>query len=309
MIRTTALLLGAAAALFACGGEADGEGRASVAATPSATPASTAMQLVSLGGQAYSVTYGFGAAWVQVDPPVDGLVKVGEESGKIAPGVPGGRAVAIADDAIWVTVAGETLKKIDPRSGTVLLTVKAPGANYVSEGAGAVWIPTEGGVARVNPRTGAMKNISTESEITELFATDDAVWATVKSDGLVFRIDPRKNAVVATIPTGPGAHGIAVDDHGVWVSNYIANTVSRIDPKTNKVAATIEGVGSGVGIRACDGAIIVSTRYQGISRIDPETNQVTPLVPLNEWNYGIACGAGELWVSSTNGHIYRLPFG
>jgi YVTN family beta-propeller protein len=306
--RAWAALFASIAALSACG-DADGDGRSASVATPSATRASAAMQSVSLGGGAYSVAYGFGAAWVQVDPPVDGLVKVGEESGKVAPGVPRGRGVAITDDAIWVTVAGETLEKIDPHSGTVLLTAKAPGANYVSEGAGAVWIPTEGGVARVDPRTGAMKKISTESDITDLFATDDDVWATVKSDGLVFRIDPRKNTVVAVIPTGPGAHGIAVDDNGVWVTNYTANTVSRIDPKTNKVAATIEGVGSGVGIRACDGAIIVSTRYEGISRIDPETNQVTPLVPLNEWNYGIACGDGELWISSTNGHVYRLPLG
>ena len=307
--RACAALFASIAALSACG-DADEDGRsAGGAATPSATSGSAEMESVSLGAEAYSVAYGFGAAWVQVDPPVDGLVKVGEESGKVAPGVPGGRGVAIADDAIWVAVAGETLEKIDPHSGIVLLTAKAPGANYVGEGAGAVWIPTEGGLARMDPRTGAMKKISTESEITDLLATDDAVWATSKSAGLVLRIDPRQNAVVATIPTGAGAHGIAVDDSGVWVTNYTANTVSRIDPKTNKVAATIEGVGSGVGIRACDGAIFVSTRYEGISRIDPETNQVTPLIPLNEWNYGIACGDGELWISSTNGHVYRLPLG
>lgn len=41
--------------------------------------------------------------------------------------VAGGTGVAIADDAVWVTVGGETLRKIDPETGKVLLEVKTPG--------------------------------------------------------------------------------------------------------------------------------------------------------------------------------------
>ena len=253
------------------------------------------------------MAYGFGAAWVQVDPPVDELVKVVAQTGATAPGVKRGSAVAIADDAIWVTVGEETLNKIDPQSGRVLLTTKTPGAHYVSVGAGAVWVPAEGGIIRVDPRTGATKRIATAVAITDLFATDDAVWATAKFDGLVLRLDPHSNSVVASIATGSGAHDIAVDDNGVWVTNYRDNSVSRIDPTTNTVAATIDGVGSGVGICACDGAIMVSTQGQGVSRIDPSTNRVTPVVSLDEWNYGIACGDGELWVSSVTGVLHRVP--
>ena len=301
-------LFASLAVLSGCDGAAESS-RSPVATTSSAASSSAAMQSVSLGGEAYSVAYGFGAAWIQVDPPVDELVKVDAESGEATPGVKGGSGVAITDNAIWVTVAGETLQKIDPQSGKVLVTAKTPGAYYVSVGAGAIWVPTERGIGRVDPRTGAVKQIPMEAEITDLFATDDAVWVTAKTQGRVFRVDPRRNAVVATISTGLGAHDIAVDDNGVWVTNYSANTVSRINPKTNRVSATIEGVGSGVGICACDGAIMVSTKYEGISRIDPKTNRITPVVSLNEWNYGIACGEGELWISSLNGLVYRVPLG
>lgn len=300
-------LLVSLATFAGCGPAGSGDPSPNAATTPPTINPPAALQSVSLGGEAYSVDYGFGAAWVQVDPPVDELVKVVAETGAAAPGVKGGSGVAIADDAIWVTVAGETLNKIDPQSGKVLLTTKTPGAHYVTVGAGAVWVPADGGITRVDPRTGATKSIATEAAVTDLFATDDAVWASAKAEGLVLRLDPRSNSVVASIPTGSGAHDIAVDDNGVWVTNYKANSVSRIDPSTNTVAATIEGIGSGVGICACDGGIMVSTQGQGVSRIDPKTNHVTPVVSLNEWNYGIACGDGELWVSSVTGLLYRVP--
>ena len=306
LCRPLALLL-SLATFTGCGAAGGGDLSPNTATTPPTTSAPAALQSVSLGGEAYSVAYGFGAAWVQVDPPVDELVKVVAESGAVAPGVKGGSGAAIADDAIWVTVAGGTLNKINPHTGKVLLTTKTPGAHYVSVGAGAVWVPTDGGITRVDPRTGATKMIATEAEITDLFATDDAVWASAKAEGLVLRLDPRSNSVVASIPTGPGAHDIAVDDNGVWVTNYKANSVSRIDPTTNTVAATIDGIGSGVGICACDGGIMVSTQGQGVSRIDPKTNRVTAVVSLNEWNYGIGCGDGELWVSSVTGLLYRVP--
>jgi virginiamycin B lyase len=306
--RCVLLALLVSLATFAgCGPAESGDPSPNTATPRPTTSPPAALPALSLGGEAYSVAYGFGAAWVQVDPPVDELVKIVAKTGAAAPGVKGGSGVAIADDAIWVTVGEETLNKIDPQSGKILLTTKTPGAHYVSVGAGAVWVPTEGGITRVDPRTGAKKVIAIEAAITDLFATDDAVWASAKFEGLVLRLDPRSNSVVASIATGSGAHDLAVDDNGVWVTNYRDNSVSRIDPTTNTVAATIHGVGSGVGICACDGGIMVSTQGQGVSRIDPKTNHVTPVVSLNEWNYGIACGEGELWVSSVTGLLYRVP--
>ena len=99
-----------------------------------------------------------------------------------------------------------------------------------------------------------------------------------------------------------------MDDTGIWVSNYTAGTVSHIDAQTNTVVATVEDVGSGVGIAACDGSIMASTRGLGVSRIDPKTHSLTSLAELSEWNYGIACGEDELWISSVSpGVVHRIP--
>ena len=162
-------------------------------------------------------------------------------------------------------------------------------------------------MTRLDPVTGEITaTITLDLGVTDLAASDDAVWITHKDDGMVSRIDPATNAVVATIETGAGAHDLAIDDNGVWISNYQANTVSRIDPATNTVVATIEGVGSGVGITAGDGDIFVSTMSEGISRIDPATNEARAVVDLEGWIYGLAYGDGELWATNTDRRC-RVP--
>ena len=140
------------------------------------------------------------------------------------------------------------------------------------------------------PANRRQKRSGTEAAITDLFATDDAVWASAKGEGLVPRLDPRSSSVVASIATGAGAHDIAVDANGVWVTNYRDNNVSRIDPTTNTVAATIDGVGSGVRICACDGGIMVSTQGQGVSRIDPRP---TASPPWSRWTSGTTASPAE----------------
>src|SRR4051812_15380858 len=62
------------------------------AATPD-LPAS-----IDLGAPAWSAVYGFGGVWIQVDPPVDQIVKVDEASGAVTLTIDGGRGAAIGPD-------------------------------------------------------------------------------------------------------------------------------------------------------------------------------------------------------------------
>ena len=307
-----------AAVLAACSANADEASPADEVTVPMATSADvgatdtsveqTAPPSVELGAQAWSAVYGFGAVWIQVDPPVDQLVKVDEVSGVVTLTVDGGTAAAVSDDAMWVTVGGSETRKIDPVTGDVLLSVPTPDAYYITFGAGAVWVPSMEGVTRIDPVSGAIAaTIALDSGVTDLEASDDAVWTTHKEDGSVTRIDPATNAVVANIETGPGAHDLVIDDSGVWITNYQANTVSRIDPLTNTVVTTITGVGSGVGISAGDGDIFVGNRAGDISRIDPDTNEARLVISLDGWPYGLAYGEGELWATNADtGVVFRL---
>jgi YVTN family beta-propeller protein len=304
--RGAFLIIGCAFTTTACAGGNDETAARSPSAEAPVTP--TTPPSVTLGGDAWGAVYGFGGVWIQVDPPVDQVVKVDEVTGKVAVRIDRGATAAIAQDAVWVATGTET-QKIDPITGTVLLASQTPGASYVAVGAGGVWVPNPDGVTRLDPLTGAAvaRTDLDVSEVTEIAASDDAVWVTDKVGGTVTRIDPATNEVVAKIKTGYGAHHMAIDEHGVWIANYKANTVSRIDPATNRVVATIDHVGSGVGITTDGESVYVSTKYQGISRIDPDTNTASPVAEFAEWNYGLAYGSDELWVTSVDQErVYRM---
>ena len=290
---------------------ADATDEPTTSVSQSSTPSASGPPSIELGGAAWSTKYGFDGVWIQVDPPIDQMIKVDTDTGSVAMAIDGGAGVAFTDDGVWVALPGQAeFQKLDPVSGDTLASISEATA-YLASGAGSIWaVAIDGRVLRVDPEAGELlAAIPIEAtELTDIAVTDDGAWVTAKEDGKVFRIDPATNSVVAEIPTGAGAHGIVIDGSGVWVTNYRDNTVSRIDPAANEVVATVEGVGSGVGITAGDGAIWVSTQDQGISRIDPATNEPTLVVELpNEWNYGIAYADGELWISSVyEGLVYRV---
>lgn len=264
---------------------------------------------INLGAPAWSTQFGFAGAWVQVDPPVDQLVKVDQVTGSVALAINGGRGVAIAPDAVWVAVGGQKLAKIDPFTCETLLSVPAA-SNYVAVGHGSVWASSDNAVLRFDEDTGAPLAEITAGAVAlrDLLVTDDGVWVAARNAGTVFRIDPDRNTVVAEIAVDNGPQGLAADEHGVWVtSQYGSGSVTLIDPDSNEVVTTIPGVGSGIGITTGGGYVWVGTKNRGISRIDPTTYDTTVVTEQNEWNYGVAYGDDDLWVSSTFGWIYRVP--
>lgn len=301
--RAQVLVVSLVLTIGACGRDADrsDEPQGTSSPSPQAPPPS-----VPLGAEAWGVAYGFGGAWIQVDPPVDQIVKVDEGTGEVTVTVDGGRDAAIAQDGVWIA-AGSEVRKIDPMTGDVLVSAPVE-ASYIAVGAGSVWVPSTTGVSRLDPDTAQVAaRIRLDTGVTEIVVSGDDVWITDKEGGTLTRIDARTNEVAAVIETGSGAHGVVADDGAVWVANYQANTVSRVDPRTNEVVATIDDVGSGVGVAAGDGGIFVSDQHHGVSRIDPATNAVTLVLAVPEWTYGLAYGDDELWVTSVERQrVYRL---
>ena len=68
---------------------------------------------------------------------------------------------------------------------------------------------------------------------------EGAIWVSNADSNSVSRIDPRKPAVVQTIPVGSSPSGIVTGNGAVWVANSLDSTVSRIDPATNTVVQPI----------------------------------------------------------------------
>ena len=130
-----------------------------------------------------------------------------------------------------------------------------------------------------------------------------------KAPGLVARIDPSNNRIIARVPVGKFPARAAAGAGAIWVTNHDDNTVSRINPDTNKVTATIR-VGRGpFGIGSAGGAVwVANSATRTVSRIDPATNKVTTIQvgPFTSDFRGLAAGPNGIWVANTNNTISRI---
>jgi DNA-binding beta-propeller fold protein YncE len=128
-----------------------------------------------------------------------------------------------------------------------------------------------------------------------------AVWVAEHHSGLVARIDPQTNRVVARVhvglPGSSGPQGIASGLGDVWVGIPNTGEVVRIDPATNKVIARI-AVPSTMspcgGIGVARNAVWVTGCSDGhyVARIDPSTNAVSSILDVGGFAWGIT-GVGE----------------
>lgn len=124
--------------------------------------------------------------------------------------------------------------------------------------------------------------------------------------GEVLVIDPFDYSVVATIPTGLGAHGIKEIDGKIWVANSggygYDNTVSVINPENNTVERTIE-------IGDCPQNFVVDYKgdvwvlSSGYTEYDKQWNVVSQTEP------SLTCIDGETYEVSKNFQIssYSSP--
>jgi streptogramin lyase len=68
-----------------------------------------------------------------------------------------------------------------------------------------------------SPRDIALRVLSRPAGVTSVAAGAGAIWATVRDDHALWRIDPRTEEVTRT-PLRYFPWGVAVDDDGVWVT-------------------------------------------------------------------------------------------
>jgi YVTN family beta-propeller protein len=189
--------------------------------------------------------------------------------------------------AAWTAGAG-FVTRLDP-SGKVVESIRVSpvgAAGFEAEsgialGEGALWVIGSADIVRIDPSTGeivaripiAQNSTGPAPNPTAVAVGEGAVWVasravtftstTLKDEvpvrrGTVSRIDPRTNAVVATIPVGADPFGIAVGEGSVWVANRRGFSISRIDPSTNKVVAAIPVGNRPQGVTAGAGAVWVA---------------------------------------------------
>ncbi len=274
--------------------------------TPSRVVAATAAPAAivgefDVGGDGWAMAKTEGALWVQVDPPVDAIVRFDIATGSSQPAVPLGWRVKAGSEGLWV-VCCDWLVRVDPATGHQTLRVDMGGAFALADG--AVWLFNDQGLYRIDAVTGRVNDpvgpgLSTLCESAkDLAVAFGSAWLACK-EGKVVRVD-LSSGDATTIPTAEGTHTFTLTDDSVWVTNYQAGNVSRIDPASNQTTI-IEGAGSGVGITS-GGGYVWAAAATGIARIDPATNTILDVIDLGRGEYyELVWDDGIIW-ASTRGH-------
>lgn len=169
-----------------------------------------------------------------------------------------------------------------------------------------------GGLVRIHGRTNEVGGWIPLSGVSGLAVDRDAIWTMSGQDNFetATRIDPVSGKILSTIRLTPlrasTPRGIAIGSKAVWVIS--ADTVYRIDPATNEVTqlSTFAPGSSLSSIAVGAGAVwVTDPTSQAVYRIDPKTNETTSRIRVPH-PAGVAIGSGSIWVSSTDGEIFRI---
>lgn len=136
--------------------------------------------------------------------------------------------------------------------------------------------------------------------------------------GTVGVIEPATNRIVSSVPVGRSPTALAAGAGAVWVLDVGDSTVVRVDPRRNAVAATIalaragEKVSLG-GIAAGYGAVWVTEVADGrltLDQIGTALNSIAATVPLGssaaDTSAPVAVGGGAVWVADYDGRLVSI---
>ncbi len=167
----------------------------------------------------------------------------------------GPSGIAFGDGALWVAdTVGTALLRLDPNSQdvtTVPLSGQPSGVVVAEEG---VWVSVApNSVARIDPADASVTLTQTVGNgPTAVLDAYGSIWVANHLDATLSRLEPSTGRVVSTIPVREGPNAVAAAAGSLWVANEFDDSISEIDPATNAVARTMP-VGGAAASLVSDG--------------------------------------------------------
>lgn len=220
--------------------------------------------------------------------------------------------LAVADGEAWVTNRGrvEKLKAGTPDPVATVVVARPCGGMEIAFG--SVWVVDcrSRALVRINRATAEIEaTIPTgvADATGELSIASDAgsIWLMTDTNGVLSRVNPVTNTVIAQIKTQPKSYAVAFGFGSVWLTttgaraDSISGSVQRVDPATNSVVATIATNARPRFLAAGAGGVWTLNQQDGtVSRIDPATNKVAATIQTAAIGGGgdLAAGGGKVWV-------------
>lgn len=263
---------------------------------------------------------GEGSVWVG-NRDDNTLVRIDPRSRKVVRNIGLGVTptdVEVGAGSVWV-LSDNALLQVDPAINHVVARRRLPrasgpgGWSHLEVDANAVFVcscSSPGNVIRLDPATSSVVTVH-RIPVWELTTGEGALWAITGWElDNIERIDPRTNAVVATIPLGRIGetqgfrYGLAVGPGAIWVST--PTSLWRIDSTTKRNTGSVPLGHSAEdsSVATGEGAVWVASRDGTLLRVDSDSQKVIaislgrPVYLADRWD-ALAVGAGSVWVALT----------
>jgi streptogramin lyase len=224
-----------------------------------------------VGGKPGPVASGFGSLWV-ADAESGRVTRMDPQTGKVIARIrtPGGAyGLAVGFGSVWTSgVQWQGLAKIDPRSNKVTARHPANG-NDIAVGFGSLWVTGDNDVTRLSPHDLSVEShIKTRTSVHSLAVGSGGVWAASGDGGdYVYRVDPKRDALAATIKTDAASFPdrVAFSPGAVWVGEFQSGKVLNIDPDESVIVRRLT---------AGDGSAVVTVAFASLWVVNYYSNSV-----------------------------------
>jgi YVTN family beta-propeller protein len=183
---------------------------------------------IRVGFQAFAAAFGAGSVWVSLES--DGTVaRIDPRRNRVAARIRGfsdPNGLVYAYHALWISDLGSgQVVRVNPRTNRITARIKIPKADWITPGAGALWVSSE--------------------------------------RNRVYRLDPRTRKVTASVGVGANPLASAFVGAELWVPNIDSNTLSVVDPARNAVSRTIPAGNAPLGVLSTPDGVYVSMSNDG----------------------------------------------
>jgi streptogramin lyase len=273
---------------------------------------------VPVGEGATAVAVGSGRVWVaayrdaslwQLDPARGGVTKIAAVGRPLAIAMDGGKAYVAASGP---SQFGGNVTRFDAVTGgregglaeIACSLASGPYGLWVAGCPNVQQLTTEGATPRIRftvpiPYAQPLSAASYRESLPGLAQGEGAVWVIGDAaDRRLWRIDPGRRRIAATIPLAFPPGGLAVGGGAVWVTDELGDRLVRVDPETNRIVRSIP-VGRGAsGVAVGPGGVwVTGTIDHTVTRVDPATNRVVATIPVAASPRAVAGGEGSVWVA------------
>jgi ABC-type transport system substrate-binding protein/tRNA A-37 threonylcarbamoyl transferase component Bud32 len=272
---------------------------------------------VPLRGHPTDVVFDARSAWVLLGPE-QRIAQVSIARNAIVrtvklPFAAGG--IALGNGAVFATerAGGPGVVRVATRTGKISARWAVPtrgsrssDPSGIAAGAGSVWLARGAEVVRIDARRGRVQHrFPLPVTATLLQFADGDLWAASSTNGLVEKIDPAANRIVARVTLHGWLSAMAVAGGSVWVTAVPDDVVFRLNADDASVEGTSPAPSGAESITAVPGTVFVAgSSARELVRLDVASGRRTTIA-LDGVPELVRYRKGIVWTAATP--VPQLP--